>query len=288
MNGLQFVGKLSIKGKLMLIVMLTSIIALLLAGTAFIVYERHRVKQNMVQDISALGKLIADRSTAALVFNDLFLATENLAALRIKPSVIAACIYNADGSVFAEYKTGKEGSIRFPEANKERRHDFASGKMFLFEPIILEGKQIGTVLIVATLREIDVLWQRFFSSASLIIFFASLVAVFLSSRLQRIVSEPLAHLTKTAQLIASKKDYSVRAARESDDEVGVLVSSFNEMLDTIDGQNKELVQTNKNLQESEQKYRELVQNANSIILRWNREGEITFLNEFGQKVFRLL
>lgn len=35
----------------------------------------------------------------------------------------------------------------------------------------------------------------------------------------------------------------------------------------------------------EHKYRELVENANSIILRWTREGKITFLNEFGQKFF---
>ena len=39
------------------------------------------------------------------------------------------------------------------------------------------------------------------------------------------------------------------------------------------------------LSESERKYRELVENANSIILRWNRQGEITFMNEFGLKFF---
>jgi PAS domain S-box-containing protein len=39
------------------------------------------------------------------------------------------------------------------------------------------------------------------------------------------------------------------------------------------------------LLESERKYRELVENANSIILRWNPEGEITFINEFGLKFF---
>jgi diguanylate cyclase (GGDEF)-like protein/PAS domain S-box-containing protein len=41
----------------------------------------------------------------------------------------------------------------------------------------------------------------------------------------------------------------------------------------------------KTLQESERKYRELVENANSIILRWDRHGRITFLNEFGQRFF---
>jgi PAS domain S-box-containing protein len=39
------------------------------------------------------------------------------------------------------------------------------------------------------------------------------------------------------------------------------------------------------LRESERKYRELVQNANSIILRWNADGRVTFMNEFGQTFF---
>jgi PAS domain S-box-containing protein len=37
--------------------------------------------------------------------------------------------------------------------------------------------------------------------------------------------------------------------------------------------------------ESERKYRELVQLANSIILRWTPDGRILFLNEFGQRFF---
>lgn len=39
------------------------------------------------------------------------------------------------------------------------------------------------------------------------------------------------------------------------------------------------------LRESEQKYRELVNNANSIIMYWTRDGVILFLNEFGQRFF---
>lgn len=39
------------------------------------------------------------------------------------------------------------------------------------------------------------------------------------------------------------------------------------------------------LLESERNYRELVEHVNSIILRWNTEGRITFLNEYGQRFF---
>ena len=41
----------------------------------------------------------------------------------------------------------------------------------------------------------------------------------------------------------------------------------------------------KALRDSERKYRELVQHANSIILNWDRHGRILFLNEFGRRFF---
>ena len=39
------------------------------------------------------------------------------------------------------------------------------------------------------------------------------------------------------------------------------------------------------LRESEKRYRELVQNANSAIIRWRRDGTITFFNEYAQSLF---
>jgi PAS domain S-box-containing protein len=44
-------------------------------------------------------------------------------------------------------------------------------------------------------------------------------------------------------------------------------------------------QAEEKLSKSEEKYRELVENANSIIVRWGRNGLITFMNEFGQMFF---
>jgi signal transduction histidine kinase/DNA-binding response OmpR family regulator len=249
MKSFNFIRRLPIKGKLILIIMVTSILGLLLAGAAFIGYDRYRVKQTMVQDISALGRLIADRSTAALLFDDANLARENLVALRVKPSVVAACIYNEGGSVFASYNASNEVLSPFPPEEVTSSYRFGQGYLALFEPIVLDGKRIGSVYIRASLRELQVIWLQHLFSAIFIVFFAGLGAYFISSRLQRLVSEPLTHLTKTAHLIARNKDYSVRASLESDDELGVLVHAFNGMLETIEAQNSELLESNKRLEE---------------------------------------
>jgi PAS domain S-box-containing protein len=69
------------------------------------------------------------------------------------------------------------------------------------------------------------------------------------------------------------------------DELGVLYRGFNNMLAELQTRHHEREQTEEALRASERKYRELVMLANSIILRWSRDGRITFLNEFGQRFF---
>jgi PAS domain S-box-containing protein len=64
------------------------------------------------------------------------------------------------------------------------------------------------------------------------------------------------------------------------DKTGKIIAAI-EMFEDITEQKK----AERALQRSEIKYRELVQNANSIILRMDSQGKVTFFNEFAQKFF---
>lgn len=229
--------------------MTATILALFVAGTAFTIYTRQRVKSSMVQDLSALAMLIADRSNAAILFDDPNLARENLASLRVKSSVTGACIYLENGTLFAAYNATGVTAEPFPPSEKERLFRFETGKLVVFEPMMLEGKRVGTVCLRAGLSELDTLWQNYLFSALLIIAGAGAASFVLSSRLQQIVSEPITQITRTAEQITRQKDYSVRAVQSSDDEIGVLAGSFNSMLETIETQNRELVDSNRLLEQ---------------------------------------
>ncbi|MBF0408182.1 MAG: response regulator [Candidatus Riflebacteria bacterium] len=248
MDAFQFVKNLPIQRKLILITLLTSTFGLLLAGSAFIINERSHSHNNLVQDILVLGKLIADRSTAALLFDDPKTASENLSALKVKDSIIAARIYNSDGSIFASYKIPGMENISFPEPRNDSWHGFQSNNFILFEPIFLDGKKIGTICIQAGLYELERFATQYFISAVFILFFSGILAFLLSAQLHKFVSEPLSNLTQTAKIVTSDKNYSVRAVQSSDDEIGILVKAFNGMLETIDTQNKELIESNKTLE----------------------------------------
>ena len=240
---------LSIRRKLILISMIPSIVSLVFISFAFFAWEKNYTRQTLLQDMTVLGKLIAERSTAALSFDDANLAEENLAALRVKEAISSACIYDKNGSVIASYSARNNEAVSFPPFRKESCSDFGPNELLLFEPILLDGKILGTVFIRVSLDQLNLLMKRHFLSAILLVIFTMLVVYLLSSRIQGFVSNPIFDLTKIAEHVSVQKDYSVRAIQTSNDELGILVQSFNGMLDTIEAQNTKLLENNRLLEQ---------------------------------------
>jgi len=130
----------------------------------------------------------------------------------------------------------------------------------------------------------------------LIIFisFLMVIGVGISLFISRAVTAPITKLMAAAVEIGKGK-LDTKTGIKSKDEIGQLSRVFDAMTDelkesttSLNELNKEISerkQAERNLQESEKNYRELVENANSVILRWLPDGIITFFNEFAQKFF---
>jgi light-regulated signal transduction histidine kinase (bacteriophytochrome) len=76
------------------------------------------------------------------------------------------------------------------------------------------------------------------------------IAIVLSSKLGAIVATPVRDLVDVANAVSGSKDYSIRAARHSEDELGVLSDSFNEMLQGIQTRDNNLTKALAELQQS--------------------------------------
>jgi PAS domain S-box-containing protein len=247
---------LPIKNKLIVIILICSALALLLEAFGYIVYERKRVREDMLRDLTSVARIVADRSTAALAFNDDKVALETLAALKAKRNITAAAIYDESGKVFARYDSGEDRPYPFPNGSALDANATEDGNyVHMVEPILMEGMPLGNVFIRASLRELDQMWQNFLAITALIALFTVLITLFLASRLQRLVSGPLEHLTGTALQIGENKDYSLRATQEGRDEIGALVNAFNGMLETIENRDRELLLANQRLADGESKLR---------------------------------
>src|SRR5207249_6406132 len=78
-----------------------------------------------------------------------------------------------------------------------------------------------------------------------------LLAWLLASRLQRFISKPILDLAQVARIISEKRDYSVRATKQTEDEIGFLIDCFNGMLAQMEKHEKTLREVNEQLAKSE-------------------------------------
>jgi signal transduction histidine kinase/CheY-like chemotaxis protein len=240
---------LSIKRKLTLIMMLIGIIALVLSCASFIVYDQVFSRRAMVQDLRSLAEIIGSNSTAAITFNDQGSATEILAALSARPQITSACIYNSEGKSFAQY-VRRDGppSFRPPAPQADGSH-FANDRLELFHSITLDGQVVGFLFLESDLQELHSRLARYCWIVGLIALASCLLTFLLSSRLQRVISRPIVGLARTARVVSAEKNYTLRATKLGNDEVGRLIDDFNEMLGQIQFRDQELGRHRENLEQ---------------------------------------
>lgn len=232
-------SKISIKGKLLLLALLTSGIAILSASTIFITAEMMFTRRALVQELSTTAEIIGANSTAAIVFDDGPAAAEILSALKTKPNVLGAKIVTPDGIVLAEY-IGPRGdgvtSIALPALDPES--DRGEARFFdthveISRAIVLDGQTIGFLRLVSDLDYINQRKQVLLATGALAISLSFLIAIFLSSRLQAVISAPVLHLAGVMKSVSAQRNYSIRAEPHGEDELGSLIEGFNAMLAQI-------------------------------------------------------
>ncbi len=232
---------LSIRRKLIGITMVTSTVALVLACSTFLAYELVTYRTTATRQLTTLARIVAGNITASLSFDDRRSANETLSALRAEPNLVAACIYTKDGRPFAVFLRG-ESRRDLPRRPGPEGARFAGGHLVLFQSVIFDGERIGTVYLKRNLLDMDARLERYAGIALGVLLLSSLAALLLSSALQRVISEPILRLAGMAGRVSAERDYSLRAARRGNDEIGVLVDSFNEMMAQIQARSLDLAE----------------------------------------------
>jgi signal transduction histidine kinase len=244
---------LPIQRKLMTIILGTSGVVLFLTCTAFISYEFLTFRKTAIQQLSTLGEIIAANSTAALAFDNQADATEILTALEAEHHIVAACVYDQRGKLFASYPSDASAEV-FPPLPREDGYRVEGGYLVGFVPIVqVKGSQpLGTLYLKSDLEAMYERLRLYGGIALLVIAVASLVAYALSRKLQQQISRPILALAETAKAVSDRRDYSVRATKLDEDELGLLTDAFNHMLGQIEVQNLALQKAYDDLRQTQQ------------------------------------
>jgi signal transduction histidine kinase/DNA-binding response OmpR family regulator len=224
----------SIATKLRWIVISAISLALLLASLAFLGYDYYTFRGDKTKDVETLAEVIGSNSTGALVFQDIGSAKEVLKALSFERHVTKACIYDRKRELFAKYLAPgiqAEFPVLPTKANASYFPDPRT--LIVFRRIVLDGEQIGTVYIHYDLVELRQRRDRCMQMMIVVALTALLLALLLSSHMQKSITRPISRLAATTRMVSLSQDYSVAVVRDSNDEIGDLIDGFNDMLAQI-------------------------------------------------------
>ncbi len=229
----------SIQRKLMLVLMLTSGVVLMLASAGFLAYDYVTFREKMVSDLVGLGEMIQVNASTAMVFNDRDTGEKLVQALKARPRIIRAYLLNPEGQAFAQYSRDGDSS-RPPPAASGRGHRFEGDRLLVFEPVTFNDNTVGTIYLESDTEEIRARVRDYATILAVLLPSLFVVGFILSSLAQRVVSRPIVDLDRVARTVSGRRDFSVRAKKYANDEIGVLVDAFNEMLSQIQTRDAEL------------------------------------------------
>ena len=240
---------ISISNKLIFALASSTSLALLLSMFAIFAYTINTEKDNGIQSLSQLTKIMGKNLIATIEFDDMDSANSILNTLELDKNIEAAFIFNSDKSTFASYiALGKQEEISlelttkvYETKNIEDNLDYIDMEyMLASSPIYFQDKYLGTFCIVSNTNKLkETIQEQFF--VLLMVFLTSMAIIFaLALRIEQIFTSPIFQMKDAMESISSNANYDVHIEDKRNDEFNILYDGFNNMIDIIEDRTTEL------------------------------------------------
>ena len=232
---------LSISKKLVAIMFATSSSVLLLASATFLFYDASEFRKTMRSELTTLAQVIGDNSTTALAFGDKQSISKTFSTIHANTHIEHAAIYDAGGNAFAEYLRDDvdKKNIQLQLSSNAYNSKLGFGDLLLGKPLMVaekitfDGDWVGTIYLRSDITELEKRFNHYAIITGSILLVSSILAFFISHILQRVISEPILQLGRAMAIVSQQRDYTKRVEPAGNDEIGVLIKDFNNMLEEI-------------------------------------------------------
>ena len=237
----------SVGRKLMLMALITTAIALLVAGVSLLTRELHAYRVGLGSDLQSEAGILALSTAPALAFGDHATATRNVEALSARPAVLAVAIYGAHGRLFAQYVRAGESPPPPTAPRVAGGLQFRDDRIEIAHPIVQNGEWLGTIYLRGR-YDVRGRVAAYLGILAIVGVLSLGIALALATVLQRSITDPLSSIAHIARQVIRQRDYSLRAQRGGQDDIGLVVDAFNSMLDEIQLRTRALEESNATLQ----------------------------------------
>lgn len=227
----RFITPYLLRDKLTLSCAIVLVLASIMSTSLILIYWSKDSHSSLMRQYQIVAEQSARKLTMALKHDSKEEAEAFLESFRGHPEIDAITVIKNNGDAFASIFVRKLGPNE--QIDPEDR-------LHISAPIFVEGRAEGSVVVAVSLWQLQNATFRtacFLFGVNVFCLFAAVVGIYLM--LQKI-SLPISSIVRTTNRIAEKGDYSIRAKKHSDDEIGKLADGFNRMLATIESQSEEI------------------------------------------------
>lgn len=220
---------LPIRQKLLAMALGITAIVLLASCAILVAFDLVSLRRELTREFGTLSDVIAANTSATLAFAAPEDAAESLKTLSAERSVSLAALYDNSGRLFASYSRTLTPPPKLP-ADHPTDQSFAGGQLVTYRAVTENQKFLGTLVVYTDLHW----WYHrlmLYAAISLaVVGLAFLAATVCSTFLRKSITQPIDELARIAKRVSAKGDFSVRAQRLGNDELGELTDTFNHML----------------------------------------------------------
>lgn len=230
---MSLIKNLSIKHKLIVIVLWVTIPSIVLGFTVIIVYDIIQLRQDLVNNTILHADLVGEVCVAPISFNDMNGVKEIVAKIGTIPYIENGYVYGENGELYAKFN--KKGNQIFPPppVPGDEFYEFQTNQLHVARPIIFEKSKYGTIYLIVSTELLAKSTRSRIFSLLLVMIGLIVLSYLLALRFQGVISQPILKLANVTKQISNKPDYSLRVQKEGRDEIGILYDGFNNMLEQI-------------------------------------------------------
>ncbi len=239
---------LSVKVKLILMMGIASAASLVLVSSAVLFNETQRANTDTIAELTTLAEIVGENSAAAMAFYDSETTVETLKALSTHSDIVATTLCDNNNHLFSQYispayknkASFKKLNIDAWQCNIHGQSSINNSFHLLHRDIKLQGERVGSINIIYQQNALIQRLNDYYILITTIAMISFLIVALISTRLQKVFTNPLTELMQTMKSVSINKKYDIRAKKISGDEYGTLVDVFNEMLNEIQQRDSQL------------------------------------------------
>ena len=235
---MQAFRNLSIRTKLILLLVGACVTVLVAACGAFVAYDRVSYGEAKAQTLGVLTDSIALTLVGPVAFQDAGSTSTVLGNLEAEPTAVSAAAYTAEGKRLAEWN--RDPDAHMPEALPGGVYPVGDDSLVLQQNIGADGQIAGKLVVVYSTADIQARLEQFLKIAGVVMLLSLAMAFTVALSTHGLISSPVKSLAGAASKVQKDGDYTIRAEVSQSDEIGLLAQAFNNMLEDIQARDDEL------------------------------------------------